>query len=285
VGLQGTGVVETLVDGLAFPECPRWHDGELWLSEKRAGRVLAVSPGGDVRTVVDVPGGPGGIGWTPSGELLVLDMSARTLLRLDVDGALQTVAELDELTAGRCNDMIVDAAGRAYVGHFGYDLLGGAPPAPATLVLVEPDGSARTVAEDLHFPNGCALTPDGTTLLVAESAAGRITAFDVEADGSLSGRRVFAAVDGVVPDGIALDAAGGLWVSDPVGCAVVRVEAGGAVTARVSTAPAGAFACALGGDDGRTLFVCLYTEQASQLADGAPPIGSVATMRLDIPTA
>lgn len=279
MGLQGT-----LVDGLAFPECPRWHDGELWLSEKRAGRVLAVTPGGDTRTVAAVPGGPGGIGWTPDGDLLVLDMTARALLRLDDEG-LETVAELGELTVGRCNDMIVDGRGRAYVGHFGYDLLGGEPPAPATLVLVEPDGSARTVAEDLHFPNGCALTPDGTTLLVAESAAGRITAFTVEADGALSGRRVFAAVDGVVPDGIALDAAGGLWVSDPVGCALVRVEAGGSVTARVSTAPAGAFACALGGDDGRTLFVCLYTEQASQRADGAPAIGSVATMRVDIPAA
>ncbi len=248
------------------------------------GAVLAISAEGAVRTVVDVPGGPGGIGWTPRGELLVLDMSARALLRLGDEG-LETVADLGELTAGRCNDMIVDGRGRAYVGHFGYDLLGGAPPAPATLVLVEPDGTARTVAEDLHFPNGCALTPDGATLLVAESAAGRITAFDVEADGALSERRVFAALDGVVPDGIALDAAGGLWVSDPVGCALVRVEPGGAVTARVSTAPAGAFACALGGDDGRTLFVCLYTEQASQLADGAPPIGSVVTLRVDVPAA
>ncbi len=284
MGLQGTGVVETLVDGLAFPECPRWHDGELWLSEKRAGRVLAISAEGTARTVAEVPGGPGGIGWTPSGELLVLDMTARTLLRQG-EGGLETVAELGDLTVGRCNDMIVDGRGRAYVGHFGYDLLGGAPPAPATLVLVEPDGSARTVADDLHFPNGCALSSDGTTLLVAESAAGRITAFTVEADGSLSGRRVFAALDGVVPDGIALDAAGGLWVSDPVGCALVRVEPGGAVTARVSTAPAGAFACALGGHDGRTLFVCLYTEQASQLADGAPPIGSVATLRVDVPAA
>ena len=279
MGLQGT-----LADGLAFPECPRWHDGELWLSEKRAGRILAISEEGAIRTVVDVPGGPGGIGWTPRGELLVLDMTARALLRLG-EGGLETVADLGELTDGRCNDMIVDADGRAYVGHFGYDLLGGAVPAPATLVLVEPDGSARTVAEDLHFPNGCALTPDGATLLVAESAAGRVTAFTVEADGSLSGRRVFAALDGVVPDGIALDAAGGLWISDPVGCAVVRVESDGAVTSRVSTAPAGAFACALGGDDGRTLFVCLYTEQASQLADGAPPIGSVATLRVDVPAA
>jgi sugar lactone lactonase YvrE len=279
-----TTALDTLVDGLAFPECPRWRDGELWLSEKRGGRVLAVTEGGARRTVADVPGGPGGIGWTPDGDLLVLDMTARALLVLRA-GGLATVADLTELTAGRCNDMIVDRVGRAYVGHFGYDLLGGAPAAPATLVMVRPDGSAITVAEDLHFPNGCALTPDGSTLLVAESAAGRVTAFDVEPDGSLSGRRVFAALDGVVPDGIALDAAGALWVSDPVGGALVRVEPGGVVTSRVSTAPAGAFACALGGHDGRTLFACLYTEQASQLADGAPPIGSVVTMRVDVPAA
>jgi sugar lactone lactonase YvrE len=271
--------LETLVDALAFPECPRWRDGELWLSEKRAGRVLAVSAAGDVRPVVDIPGGPGGLGWTPAGDLLVLDMSGRRLLRFD-GAELHVVAELAALTVGRCNDMVVDAQGRAYVGHFGYDLLGGAPPAAATLLLVDADGSARPVADDLHFPNGCELTPDGATLLVAESAASRVTAFDVAADGSLSGRRDFAALGDVVPDGIALDTDGALWVSDPIGCQVVRVEPGGTVTERVSTAPAGAFACALGGDDGRTLFVCLYTEAASQMAEGAPPIGSLATLRL-----
>jgi sugar lactone lactonase YvrE len=271
--------LQVLVDGLAFPECPRWHAGELWLSEKRAGRVLAVSPTGDVRHVIDVPGGPGVLGWTPAGDLLVVDMSARQLLRFD-GRELALAVDLQDLTVGRCNDMVVDTQGRSYVGHFGYDLLGGAAPAPASLVLVEPDGAARTVAEDLHFPNGCELTPDGATLLIAESAAGRVTKFDVAPDGSLSGRRIFAELDGVVPDGIALEPGGALWISDPVGCALVRVEPGGAVTERISTAPAGAFACALGGVDGRTLFVCLYTEQASQIAEGAPPIGALATLRL-----
>ena len=246
--------------------------------------MLAVSATGEVRTVVVVPGGPGGLGWTPDGELLVLDMSGRRLLRLERD-ELTVVADLAAVTVGRCNDMIVDRRGRAYVGHFGYDLLGGAAPAPATLVLVEPDGAVRTVAGDLHFPNGCALNPDETTLLVAESSASRITQFDVHDDGSLAGRREFANLGASVPDGIALDAEGALWVSDPVGCALLRVEPGGAVTAQVSTAPHGAFVCELGGDDGRTLFACLYTEQASQLADGAPPIGSVVTMRVDVPAA
>jgi len=276
--------LQTLVDGLAFPECPRCHDGELWISEKRAGRVMAISQTGDVRTVVDVPGGPGGLGWTPDGDLLVVDTNARHLLRL-VQDRLTRVADVSAVTVGRCNDMTVDRQGRAYVGHFGYDLLGGASPAPATLVLVQPDGVVSTVADDLHFPNGCELTTDESTLLVAESAANRITEFDVHPDGSLGTRREFAHLGASIPDGIALDAAGALWVSDPVGCALLRVERGGAVTSYVSTAPAGAFACALGGDDGRTLYTCLYTEQASQLADGAPPIGSVVTMRVDVPAA
>ena len=201
--------LQTLVDGLAFPECPRWHDGELWLSEKRAGRVVAISETGEVRSVVAVPGGPGGMGWTPNGELLVLDMSARRLLRLE-GGELTIVADLSEVTVGRCNDMVVDQEGRAYVGHFGYDLLSGAPAAPATLVLVQPGGEVSTVADDLHFPNGCELNADERTLLVAESAANRITEFDVRADGSLGARRAFAELGAAIPDGIA--------ATPPAGC-------------------------------------------------------------------
>jgi sugar lactone lactonase YvrE len=276
--------LQPLVGGLAFPECPRWHHGELWLSEKRGGRVVAVDADGAVRTVAAVPGGPGGLGWTPAGELLVVDAKNRHLLRV-ADGGLEIAADLSTLTVGRCNDMVVDAAGRAYVGHFGYDLLGGAPAAPASLVLVEPDGRAREAADDLAFPNGCAITPDGSTLLVAESGAGRITSFAVGPDGGLGDRGIFAALGDVVPDGIALDEEGALWVSDPLGGAVVRVRPGGEVTHRVSTAPAGAFACELGGPDGRTLYVCLYDEAAAQVADGAPTIGEVVTMRVDVPAA
>jgi sugar lactone lactonase YvrE len=274
--------LETLVDGLAFPECPRWHDGELWLSEKRGGRVVAVGPDGATRIVVEVPGGPSGLGWTPDGQLLVVDASNRRLLRLDGE-ELAVVADLARVTVGRCNDLVVDATGRAYVGHFGYDLLGGAAPAPASLVLVEAAGSARTVADDLAFPNGCVITPDGETLLVAESAASRVTSFAIASDGGLGDRQTFASLVDVVPDGIALDDEGALWVSDPIGCAVVRVLRSGEITHRVSTSPAGAFACELGGDDGRTLYVCLYTEAAVQVTEGAPATGAVVTMRVDVP--
>jgi sugar lactone lactonase YvrE len=246
--------------------------------------VVALAPDGTMSTVVEVPGGPGGLGWTPSADLLVLDMASRRLLRL-ADGALEVRADVASLTVGRCNDMVVDALGRAYIGHFGYDLLGGGKPAPASLVLAEPDGAARTVADDLAFPNGCAITPDGETLLVAESAAGRITQFRIAHDGSLVQRSTFAELDGIVPDGIALDAEGCLWVSDPIAGAVARVRPGGDVIERIDTSPAGAFACELGGDDGRTLFICLYSEQASQMAQGAPATGSIVTTTVDVPAA
>lgn len=270
-----------VADGLAFPECPRWHGGELWIAEKRAQRIVAIGDDG-LRHVVDVPGQPGGLGWTPGGDLLVVGSGQRSLLRLR-GGELETVADLQHLTVGRCNDMVVDRHGRAYVGHFGYDLLGGAPPADATLVLVLPDGSARTVADQLAFPNGSVLTPAGDRLLVAESGANRLTSFAVDDDGNLGDRRLVDLGD-VVPDGIALDADGAVWVADPIGCQLVRVDAAGQLTERISTAPHGAFACALGGVDGRTLFACLYTEQASTSAD-APAIGQVVRTTVDVPAA
>ena len=206
--------------GLLFPESPRWHDGRLWLSEKRAGRVLAVSPHApaDVETIAHVDGEPGGLGWRPDGTLpRGVDAHAqrgrgrRRRRHLDRRRPLRT------LTTGRCNDMVVDGTGAAYVGDFGYDLAAGAAPRPGVLVLVPVDGAPTVVvADDLHFPNGCVVTPDGTTLVAAESAANRLTAFDMAADGSLTGRRVFADLGDVVPDGIALDADGAVWVADPL---------------------------------------------------------------------
>jgi sugar lactone lactonase YvrE len=281
-GVEPASELDVVAEGLAFPESPRWRHGELWIAEKRGGRVITLS-GGGVRVVVEVPGQPGGLGWTPDGDLLVVAASNRQLLRLQ-DGELVVVADLTSLTVGRCNDMVVDRHGRAYVGHFGYDLLAGALPADASLVLVDPDGTARSVADDLAFPNGCVLSPEADRLVVAESGANRLTSFAVAEDGSLGDRQSFAELGDVVPDGIALDAEGAVWVADPVGGALVRVLAGGQVTDRISTEPHGAFACALGGDDGRTLFACLYTEAASTSAD-APAIGKVVRTRVAVPAA
>ena len=246
-----------LVDGLAFAEGPRWRDGRLFFSDMHRDRVMAVDPDGRLEEIARVEGQPSGLGWDPEGRLLVVSMTDRRLLRLD-PGGLSEVADLSGLASHHCNDMVVDAQGRAYVGHFGYDMLGGGPPAPASLILVRPDGEASVAAEDMQFPNGVVITPDGGTLIVGESMGARLTAFDVAADGSLSNRRVWAALDGAVPDGICLDAEGAVWVASPVSSEVLRVAEGGEVLARVATERM-AIACMLGGEDRRTLFVLTST--------------------------
>ena len=164
------------VKGLAFPESPRWHDGALWFSDFYERRVSRVTAGGRVEPVVDVPGQPSGLGWLPDGRLLVVSMNDRRLLRLD-GRALVEVADLSALAPAPCNDMLVDAQGRAYIGNFGFDLQARASFAPTSLILVTPDGRARVVADDMHFPNGTVLTPDGRTLIVGESYGQRLTAF------------------------------------------------------------------------------------------------------------
>jgi sugar lactone lactonase YvrE len=271
---------EVVCDGLAFPESPRWREGELWLSEKRAGRVLAVDLGGSVRTVADIDGEPGGLGWTADGDLLVVAMAKRSVVRIDADDHQHVFADLSAITTCKCNDMVVDRSGNAYVGDFGYDLLAGAPPAPGVLALARADGSTAVVARDVHFPNGCVITP-GEELIVAESAANRLTAFRIEADGTLSNRRTFADLGDGVPDGICLDAEGAVWFADPLHNAVVRVADGGAVLDRIPTAQ-GAFACELGGDDGRLLFVCTYDAAAS--ASPLPqPVGRLEVATVEVP--
>jgi len=197
-----------LVEGLRFPEGPRWHEGRLWCSDQHDRRVLAISPDGTVESIVEVPQCPSGLGWLPDGRLLVVSMHDRKLLRLDPDG-LTEVADLSEHATWHCNDMVVDAAGRAYIGNFGFDIDGGpTDPVPAVIVRVDPDGSVHVAADDIRFPNGTVITPDGQTLIVAESYGACLTAFDVDRDGGLSNRRRWAKLRGAVPDGICLDAEG-----------------------------------------------------------------------------
>jgi sugar lactone lactonase YvrE len=242
-----------LVDGLVFPEGPRWHQGQLWFSDMHAHRVMRVGLDGRVEAVVDVPGQPSGLGWLPDGRLLVVSMTDRRLLRLDPAG-LAEVADLSGLASFHCNDMVVDTAGNAYVGNFGFDLITQADFHPAEIIRVEPNGSARVVARDMAFPNGSVITADGRTLIVGESAAARLTAFDIGGDGSLSNRRVWAETAPVVPDGICLDAEGCVWVASPTTSEVVRVREGGAVAERIPVATH-AYACMLGGAERRTLFI------------------------------
>jgi sugar lactone lactonase YvrE len=248
--------VETFLRGGGFFEGPRWHEGRWWVSDFYRRVVLAVDERGRVETVLEVEGRPSGLGWLADGSLLVVSMLDRLVLRRRPDGATTVYADLGALCGGPANDMVVSSDGRAYVGNFGFDLLGRAEPRPTALVRVDQDGAVAVAAADLAFPNGAAITPDGRTLIVGETFANRLTAFDVERDGSLSGRRVWAA-GAFAPDGCSLDADGLLWVADPAGARWIRVAEGGAIVQEL-VAPAGlrAYACMLGGRDGRTLLLC-----------------------------
>lgn len=255
-----TATLAPVLEGLAFPEGPRWHDGRLWFSDMHADVVLALDPAtGEAEQIVTVDHRPSGLGWRPDGTLLVVSMTDRRLLALEPgSGALTEVADLADLAPCHCNDMVVTAHGDAYVGNFGFDLHDPeAEQRTTTLVHVAVDGSARVVADGLSFPNGMVVTPDGSTLIVGESFGGCLTAFDIGDDGSLSGRREWARVRGSVPDGICLDAEGAVWMASPVSNRVLRVAEGGEVLDEVRTSDERQpFACMLGGDDGCTLFVC-----------------------------
>jgi len=273
---------EVLLDGLTFPEAPRWHDGKLWFSDFYSFRVLSVDLDGRAQTVAEVPQRPSGLGWMPDGTLLIVSMLDRSLLRLEA-GRLHQAADLSPLAGGPCNDMVVDAQGRAYVGNFGYDRHAGEPPKTTCIARVDPDGSIVRAADDLMFPNGTVITPDGNTLIVGETFAQRLTGFDIEADGSLRNRRVFAHVEGMSPDGICLDAEGAVWVADPFGKRLLRVGADGRVVRTIATGERGPYACMLGGNDRRTLFVC--TNTGSGPAMGQKRDGRIEFMRVDVPGA
>jgi sugar lactone lactonase YvrE len=247
--------------GIYFGEGPRWRGGRLWFSDFHAHEVKSVSPAGDLRSEFLIGDQPSGLGWMPDGSMLIVSMTRRQVLRRTADEWLTVHADLNGVADFHCNDMVVDAHGRAYVGNFGFDLaaamaegksLADAP--TARLALVMPDGEVRVAASDMHFPNGSVITPDSKTLIVAETFAQRLTAFDIGPDGGLSNRRVWAETGGRPPDGIALDAAGAIWIADPVGGQCVRLAEGGEVLETIDAGQA-CYACMLGGEDGRTLFM------------------------------
>ncbi|QGG95636.1 SMP-30/gluconolactonase/LRE family protein [Actinomarinicola tropica] len=248
---------ETLFEGGTFFEGPRWRDGRWWVSDFYSGLVRTITPEGDVEEVLHLDTQPSGLGWMPDGTLLVVSMVDRTLRRLERDGTLSIHADLSDLATGHLNDMVVDDQGRAYVGNFGFDLMGGGEARAADLVRVDPDGTATVVAGDLMFPNGSVITPDGRTLIVGETMGFAYTAFTIDADGGLSDRRTWASVEGVSPDGCALDADGQIWAADAMANRVVRVTEGGRITEEIPAPDGlGIYACMLGGPDGRTLLCC-----------------------------
>ncbi|MCW0211942.1 MAG: SMP-30/gluconolactonase/LRE family protein [Pseudonocardia sp.] len=262
--------LSVVLEKQSFLEGPRWFGGRVFVSDFYTHRVLSMQPdGSDLRVEASVPAQPSGTGLLPDGRLLIASMRDQRILRRENDGTLSVHAELDGFTTSVLNDMAVDPQGRAWVGCFGFDLMGGAAMVPALLMRVDPDGKAEVVADDMYFPNGT--VADGETVIVAESFGNRMTAFDVTADGSLTNRRewarfgpapqtrdVGAALEtlAVVPDGIAEpDDEGAIWVADAGNKRAIRVLEGGEITDEISTGDDECFAVALGGEDGRTLFL------------------------------
>lgn len=271
----------TVKDGLGFGEGPRWHDGRLWFSDFYRRAVFTLDADGLETRVVDVPTQPSGLGWLPDGRLLISSMEDHKVLRLEPDGSLAVHADLSELADFHLNDLITDEQGRAYVGNFGYDLhadmaerdvstiLADESAGATRLARVDPDGSVHVAAESVRFPNGMALLDGGRTLVLAETLRLQLTAFDVAEDGALSNRRVWAstAPQMVAPDGICADPQGGIWVAAALGNAVVRYAEGGEATGQVETSQI-AFACALGGADGRTLYAMTAPSSEPSVVDG-----------------
>jgi sugar lactone lactonase YvrE len=281
-----------LVGGLHFGEAPRWRDGELWFSDFYDYAVKSVDLDGQVRIRISIADRPSGLGWLPDGRLLIVSMTERSLLRLDPEG-LALHADLSSIATFHCNDMVVDSFGRAYVGNFGFDLdtseISGtlsdvlSTHSGATLARVDPDGSVHAAADGLMFPNGTVITPDGRTMIVAESLGRRLTAFDVSSDGSLSNRRVWAELGRRTPDGICLDADGAIWVANPLTPECFRVAEGGEILDVIETDHR-CFACMLGGPDRRTLFM-LTSQYSLALEAAVHRTGRVLIAEVDSPGA
>ncbi len=278
------------MSGLSFGECPRWHEGRLWYSDFFAHAVCSVSSRGDQRVELAFDGEPGGLGWLPDGRLLFVSRLDRAVFRREADGTAVRHGELTPWATFHANDMVVASNGQAYAGNFGFDLdaladgvLDRSAVTNASIVRVDPDGTSCEAAGDLGFPNGTVITEDGATLVVAESMGGRLTAFDRAPDGTLSNRRVWAALEGVAPDGICLCADGSIWVANAVAAECLRVAEGGEVLERVATGLR-CFACMLGDDDRRTLYLVTAPESHAATAAAAPR-GAIERVRTAVPGA
>jgi sugar lactone lactonase YvrE len=268
--------VQILMTDLVFGEQPRWHEDRLWFSDWGKQEVIAVDLEGNGEVILRVPSFPLCVDWLPDGRLLVVSARDGLLLRREPDGSLVTHGDLSSASdppAG--NELVVDGRGNAYVNGGGFDLMAGEEFAPGVVTLVTPDGAARQVADDLAFPNGMLVTPD-STLIVGESYAKRLTAFDIADDGSLSNRRVWADLRDGVPDGICLDAENAVWYGDVPNKRCVRVAEGGEVLQTIEL-DRGCFACALGGADRRTLFMMATEWNGPENMFSEPRTGQVLT--------
>ena len=297
-----------LLDGLLFPEGPRWRDGRLWFSEMHQHRVMTVTPEGEPDVVAECFFRPSGLGFLADGSAIVVNMTDKRLMRI-AGGALSVYADLGALVSENPNDMVVDASGRAYVSSLGrrgppdtprpdhlrpfaphiveYFQEAGVANTPETseIIRVDPDGSAHLAADGVLSPNGMMITPDGGTLIFAETYANRLSAFDIDADGGLANKRVWAEVGSAMPDGICLDAEGAVWVASPYTNEFLRVREGGAIADRIPL-PEGKLgvACMLGGEDGRTLFLLTSLRPTRKIVPGRTR-GFIETVRVDAPGA
>jgi sugar lactone lactonase YvrE len=270
---------DVLLEDLCFAESPRWRDGVLWFSDMQDFCVRTVDLNGKSEVKLRTPCEPSGLGWLPDGRMLVVSMMDQKVLRVEAGGVVQH-ADLSAHTRSEVNDMITLPNGRSYVGNFGYDIRGGEPLTPTVLVRVEADGSTAVAASDMLFPNG--MVAYGDTLVVAETRGPYLTAFDMADDGTLSNRRIWAQLDTkTMPDGIALDREGAIWVCSPRGDETFRVLEGGRVTHRVKVSGY-AIACALGGPEGRDLLIC-STKTLTVPECRAKRLSCIEHVKVDVP--
>jgi sugar lactone lactonase YvrE len=270
-----------LTSGLILGESPRWHDGRLWFADWGAQELIATDLAGAREVIVRVPSFPFSFDWLRDRQLAIVSARDRRLYRRDTEGRLVPYVDLRQLSNHPWNEIVVDGRGNAYVNNIGFDFPGGEF-APGIVALVTPDGSVRQVADDVAFPNGMVVTPDNSTLILAESYGKKLTAFDIAADGSLSNRRVWAALAGGAPDGICLDADMAVWYGDVPNKRCVRVREGGQVLQTIDL-DRGCFACMLGGAEGTTLFLMAAEWRGTANMHDATRTGQVLTVQAAAP--
>jgi sugar lactone lactonase YvrE len=286
-------LVRTLATGIYFGEGPRWHEDRLWFSDFYAHKVYSLDLGGELRTELELDGQPSGLGWMPDGSLLVSRMERREVWRRWPDGRFERHADLADHAVFMCNDMVVDRHGRAYVGNFGFDLEAAmhergpasviADHPDTVLALVQPDGSVADAApgERFEFPNGMVITPDGATLIVAETFGLKLSALDIGPDGSLTGRREWAPVAPRLPDGICLDASGAVWIANAAGSECVLIAPGGEVLEVIETGELNCYACMLGGPEGKHLFM-VVAKPLDAVTMAQAPLGQILVSEVDV---
>ncbi|MBS1676292.1 MAG: SMP-30/gluconolactonase/LRE family protein [Actinobacteria bacterium] len=277
------GARELTSENIAFPESPRWHEDRLWFSDVYDFKLKAVDLDGNLEVIAEVPGRPSGLGVLPDGRMLMATGVERKLHAVSADGVVTEVADLSSLATGFLNDMVVDAEGRAYVGDTGFNPASGEPFRPGRTWLVAPGREPEIAAEDVHLHNGCAISPDGRTLYVAETFAHRITAFAIGADGRLADRALHAELPSR-PDGMCLDAEGALWVAMVQDSEFLRVDRTGAVVERIPSPAPFALACMLGGPERRHLFLDSADTTMERLKNG-DSVGRIDVVEVPVPGA